>query len=75
MHPAPALVSTRRRLSRVMSDAGALLPEQVNRGLAAHDELKYYLRLLHAAGAHAQSPNQPAATLRPAPRRGWSRCA
>jgi len=65
MHPAPALVSTRRRLSRVMSDAGALLPEQVNRGLAAHDELKYYLRLLHAAGAHAQAPNQPAATLRP----------
>lgn len=64
MHPASALVPTRRRPSRAMADAGTLLPEQINRGLAAHDELKYYLRLLHAAGAHAQAPNQAPLTLR-----------
>jgi hypothetical protein len=48
-----------------MADAGTLLPHRINRALAAHDELKYYLKLLRAAGAHAQAPNQAPVTLRP----------
>ena len=40
------------------------LPELINHGLAAHDRLRYYLMLLHAAYAHAQSPEGPVPDLR-----------
>ena len=40
------------------------LPELINRGLAAHDRLRYYLMLLHAAYAYAQSPEGPVPDLR-----------
>jgi hypothetical protein len=43
---------------------GLVLPDQLNRGLAANDRLKYYLALLQAAKARAQQPQQHACDLR-----------
>jgi hypothetical protein len=39
------------------------VPELILRGLAATDRLKYYLMLLHAAMAHAQTPSTSASDL------------
>ena len=44
-------------------EAGLILPELLNRGLAANDRLKYYLTLLQAAKARAQQPHQQASDL------------
>jgi hypothetical protein len=45
-------------------EPGRQLPQLISRGLAAHDELKYYLRLLHTAGAHAQAPQLSPLSMR-----------
>ena len=47
-----------------LGETALLLPELINRGLAANDRLKYYLTLLQATMAHAQQPRQPCPTLR-----------
>jgi hypothetical protein len=47
-----------------IGEKGLLLPELVNRGLAANDRLKYYLTLLQTAQAHAGAPRLPAPNLR-----------
>ena len=47
-----------------LGETAVILPELVNRGLAANDRLKYYLTLLQAVVAQAAQPQQPAATLR-----------
>lgn len=46
---------------RILEQIGAkslLLPELINRALAANDRVKYYVELLQMAAAHAQAPNQ-----------------
>ncbi len=48
-----------------IGERGLLLPEFIARGLAANDRVKYYLSLLQAAQAHAQSLQQPYSNLRP----------
>ncbi len=47
----------------VLGERSLLLPEWVNRGLAANDRVKYYLTLLQAARQHAADPGQPAPDL------------
>ena len=48
-----------------LGETGLLLPELVNRGLAANDRIKYYLTLLQAAKAHADQPEAARSDLRP----------
>jgi hypothetical protein len=55
---------TKLRIIEQIGAKGLLLPELINRGLAANDRLKYYLALLQTASAHAAAPNQPTADLR-----------
>jgi hypothetical protein len=55
---------TKERTVEPVGEKGLLLPELINRGLAANDRLRYYMTLLQAAAAHAQAPNLPAANLR-----------
>jgi uncharacterized protein Yka (UPF0111/DUF47 family) len=47
-----------------IGERGLLLPELINRGLAANDRLKYYLTLLQTAHAYAQAPGQQIPNLR-----------
>jgi uncharacterized protein Yka (UPF0111/DUF47 family) len=47
-----------------MGEDALLLPELITRGLAANGRLTYYLKLLHAAHAHAITPDVPPARLR-----------
>lgn len=47
----------------VLGESSLLLPELVNRALAANDRVKYYFTLLQAAKAHADNPEAPAADL------------
>ena len=56
------VVPLKRRVARPM--ARPMLPESIDRGLAAHDQLKYFLALLQHAAAHADSPSHAPATLR-----------
>ena len=58
----PSIVPLKRRVVRPI--ARPLLPELIDRGLAAHDQLKYFLALLQHAAAHADTPNLAPATLR-----------
>src|SRR5262245_16324217 len=55
---------TKVRIIEQIGAKGLLLPELINRGLAANDRLKYYLALLQTAAAHAQAPTQPTSDLR-----------
>lgn len=55
---------TKVRIIEQIGAKGLLLPELINRGLAAHDRLKYYMTLLQTATAHAHTPNQPTGNLR-----------
>ena len=57
MRAKPAIIET-------IGAPGPVLPDFIARGLAANDRVKYYLALLQAAQAHAQSPQQPASNLR-----------
>ncbi len=50
-------------IERLGEDA-LLLPDAINDGLSANDRLKYFLTLLQAAAAHAQSPGRSWPTLR-----------
>ncbi len=54
----------KRALIEQIGDRGLLLPELIARGLAANDRVKYYLTLLQAAQAHAQTAQQPFSNLR-----------
>jgi len=56
-------MSTKERIIERIGARGLLLPELINRSLAAADRAKYYLALLQAAVLHAQSPHQPPSTL------------
>jgi hypothetical protein len=47
-----------------IGESGVLLPELINRGLAASDRLKYFLQLLQAAYTHALAPTEPLPNLR-----------
>ena len=47
-----------------LGETALLVPELINRGLAANDRLKYYLTLIQAAVAHATHPQQPFSNLR-----------
>ena len=47
-----------------LGETALLLPELINRGLAANDRLKYYLTLVQAAVAHATQPQRPFSNLR-----------
>jgi uncharacterized protein Yka (UPF0111/DUF47 family) len=47
-----------------IGERSLLLPELINRGLAANDRLKYYLTLLQTAHAYAQAPGQQIPNLR-----------
>jgi uncharacterized protein Yka (UPF0111/DUF47 family) len=58
----PSIVPLKRRVVRPI--ARPLLPELIDRGLAAHDQVKYFLALLQHAAAHADTPGQAPATLR-----------
>ena len=58
----PSLVPLKRRGVRPV--ARPLLPELIDRGLAAHDQLKYFLALLQHAAAHADTPSHAPASLR-----------
>jgi hypothetical protein len=51
-------------ITETIGAPGLVLPDFIARGLAANDRVTYYLSLLQAAQAHAQSPRQPAANLR-----------
>jgi hypothetical protein len=60
----PTLAPPQPGFDDAAREAARLLPPLINRGLAAHDELKYYLRLLHTAGAHAQAPHLTPLSMR-----------
>jgi hypothetical protein len=47
-----------------LGETALLVPELINRGLAANDRLKYYLTLFQAAIMHAAQPEQPFSNLR-----------
>ena len=51
-------------ITETIGAPGLVLPDFIARGLAANDRVEYYLSLLKAAQAHAQSPQQPASNLR-----------
>jgi len=57
-------ISAKRKTSERIGSSGLLLPELINRAMAAHDRLKYFLLLLQSASAYAQAPHQVARTLR-----------
>lgn len=46
-----------------LGEASLVLPELINRSLAANDRIKYYLTLLQAARDHALHPNIAASSL------------
>jgi hypothetical protein len=54
----------KREVVEQLGETALLLPELINRGLAANDRLKYYLTLLQAAITHAAQPQQPFSPLR-----------
>ena len=54
----------KNHIAEAIGNRALLVPDLVNRGLAAHDRLKYYLALLEAAAAFAQAPTQKPATLK-----------
>ena len=56
-------MSTKVRIIEQIGAKSLLLPELINRGVAAGDRLKYYLALLQAAAAHAQGPEQATSDL------------
>jgi uncharacterized protein Yka (UPF0111/DUF47 family) len=57
-------MSTKAGLLERIGERSLLLPELINRGLAANDRLKYYLTLLQAAYDHAHAPGQQVPNLR-----------
>jgi uncharacterized protein Yka (UPF0111/DUF47 family) len=57
-------MATKAGILEHIGERSLLLPELINRGLAANDRLKYYLTLLQTAYSHAQSPGAPVPDLR-----------
>jgi hypothetical protein len=51
------------RISKQLGEKALLLPELVNRGLVANDQVKYLLTLLQAARQHADRPDGVAVDL------------
>ena len=47
------------RIIDALGEQSLLLPEQVNRALAANDRVKYLFTLLQAATQHADAPDAP----------------
>jgi len=48
---------------RELGESGLLLPEMVNAGLTANDQVKYFFTLLQAAQSHSDHPNLECANL------------
>jgi uncharacterized protein Yka (UPF0111/DUF47 family) len=57
-------MATKMGVLEQLGERSLLLPELINRGLAANDRLKYYLTLLQTAQAHAQAPGQQLSNMR-----------
>src|SRR5262245_41303367 len=57
-------MSAKAAIIERMGEEALLLPELITRGLAANGRLTYYLKLLHAAHAHAVAPDAPPPRLR-----------
>ncbi|MBV8282294.1 MAG: hypothetical protein JO347_09565, partial [Candidatus Eremiobacteraeota bacterium] len=55
---------TKDRIIDTLGEAGLLLPEAINRGLADNDRAKYWLSLLQMAKAHADAPDSEFSDLR-----------
>jgi hypothetical protein len=55
---------TKADIMEHIGERGLLMPGLVARGLAANDRLKYFVKLLQAAQAHASAPTLPARDLR-----------
>jgi hypothetical protein len=47
-----------------LGERGLLLPQLINRALAANDRIKYYLTLFQSARVHADHPDRDAPSLR-----------
>jgi hypothetical protein len=58
------LMPTKVRILEHIDAKDLILPELVNRGLAATDRVRYYMTLLQTAVAHAEAPNAPMTNLR-----------
>src|SRR5262245_4248644 len=57
-------MSRKAAIIEQIGEGGLLLPELINRGLAANDRLQYYVTLLQAARSFAQTPDEPLPSLR-----------
>ena len=55
---------TKARIIDILGENALLLPEQVNRALAANDRVKYLFTLLQAARRHADDPDSAFSDLR-----------
>jgi uncharacterized protein Yka (UPF0111/DUF47 family) len=60
----PDAMVIKTRILDLLGERVLLLPEQVNRALAANDRVKYLLTLLQAAKHHADAPEAPFSDLR-----------
>jgi hypothetical protein len=64
LHSDVSVMASKPLLVEHAAADGLLLPELLNRGLAATERLEYYLALLQAAIAHARRPGAPTSSLR-----------
>ena len=53
------------KMMETLGEQGLTLPSQVEAGLAANDQLKFYFSLLQVARGHADQPDQSSPSLRP----------
>jgi uncharacterized protein Yka (UPF0111/DUF47 family) len=56
-------MSAKIEILEELGESALLLPQRINRALAANDRIKYFLTLFQSARDHADHPNTPAQSL------------